>query len=212
MREDILQSTGEKDGEMFVRALRELEECGFIRKYTMYGYKAKNALYQLIDNFSLFHFQHLAVNESQDEHYWSNKRLSGELNAWAGLAFERLCLLHSSQIKQALGIAGVVSNIYSWTYRPDKDDHNEGFQIDMLIDRDDRIINICEMKFTDDEYVVSADDDRLLRRRISRFMAKTETRKAIHPVLITTYGLSPNGYASIYQRIITLNDLFSPTI
>ncbi len=174
----------------------------------MYEYKAKNALYQLIDNFTLFHYQHIAANVPQDEHYWSSRRMSGDLDAWAGLAFERLCLLHAPQIKHALGISGVVCTFYSWTYKPGKDEQTEGFQIDMLIDRDDQIINICEMKFTEDEYVVKADDDRLLRRRIARFIAKTETKKTIHPILITTYGLSRNGYASVYQRTITLDDLF----
>lgn len=209
LREEILKETGAEEGEQFQCAMRELEECGFIRKYNMYEYKTKNALYQLIDNFTLFHFQHIVANEPRDNHYWSNRWLSGDLNAWAGLAFERLCLLHAPQIKQALGISGVVSNFYSWTFKPRKDDKTiGGFQIDMLIDRDDRVINICEMKYTDDEYAVTAEDDRLLHQRISRFMAKTQTKKTIHPVLITTYGLSPNGYASIYQRTITLEDLF----
>ena len=188
--------------------MRELEECGFIRKYYMFEYKAKNALYQLVDNFTLFHFQHIVANVPQDEHYWSNRRLSGDLEAWAGLAFERLCLLHAPQIKHALGISGVVSNFYSWTFKPGKEEQTEGFQIDMLIDRDDQIINICEMKFKEDEYIVTADDDRLLRRRIARFMAKTQTKKIVHPVLITTYGLAHKGYASVYQRAITLDDLF----
>ena len=208
LREEILRETGLDDNEAFQRALRELEECSFIRKYNMYEYKAKNALYQLIDNFTLFHYQHIAANVPQDEHYWSSRRMSGDLDAWAGLAFERLCLLHAPQIKHALGISGVVCTFYSWTYKPGKDEQTEGFQIDMLIDRDDQIINICEMKFTEDEYVVKADDDRLLRRRIARFIAKTETKKTIHPILITTYGLSRNGYASVYQRTITLDDLF----
>lgn len=212
LREEILKETEAEEGEQFQCAMRELEECGFIRKYNMYEYKTKNALYQLIDNFTLFHFQHLAANEPRDNHYWSSRRLSGDLDAWAGLAFERLCLLHAPQIKQALGISGVISSFYSWTYKPGKDETTtEGFQIDMLIDRDDRVINICEMKYTEDEYAVTAEDDRLLRRRISRFMAKTQTKKTIHPVLITTYGLSPNGYASIYQRTITMDDLFKST-
>lgn len=209
LREEILKESGVEEGEQFQCAMRELEECGFIRKYNMFEYKTKNALYQLVDNFTLFHFQHIAPNESQDNHYWSNRRLSGSLDSWAGLAFERLCFSHAPQIKQALGITGVVSNFYSWTYKPSKEDlHTDGFQIDMLIDRDDRIINICEMKYSKDEYVVTAEEDRLLHRRIARFMEKTQTKKTIHPILITSYGLSQNGYASIYQRTITLDDLF----
>ncbi|MCR4664408.1 MAG: hypothetical protein K5660_03480 [Paludibacteraceae bacterium] len=208
LREQILKATGADDNEVFQRALRELEQCGFIRKYNMFDYKAKNALYQLIDNFTLFHFQHIATNIPQDEHYWSDMRFSGRYNVWAGLAFERLCLLHSQQIKQSLGISGIQCNVYSWTYMPKGGADDSSFQIDMLIDRIDRIVNICEMKYADEEYVMNADEDRRLRQRISRFIEHTRTRKAVHPVLVTTYGLSRNGYASVFQHIITLDDLF----
>ena len=171
-------------------------------------FKSKNALYQLIDNFTLFHFQHIAANQPQDEHYWSNIQFSGRLNTWAGLAFERVCLQHTSQLKQALGISGVRCNVYSWTCKPTDSTSNDGFQIDLLIDRDDNIINICEMKYTNDEYVLSAETDRQIRQRISRFAMRSATRKAIHPILVTTYGLSPNGFSSVFQRVITMKDLF----
>lgn len=209
LREQILQLVKTDDNEIFQKALKELEQCGFIRKYNMLDFKSKNSLYQLIDNFTLFHFQHIETNQPHDDHYWSNLQFSGRYNAWAGLAFERVCLLHTQQIKQALGISGIRSNVYSWTYKPASGEPYEGFQIDMLIDRDDRIINICEMKYTDEEYIVTADVDRQIRQRISRFIARSATRKAIHPILITTYGLSSNGYASVFQRTITMDDLFA---
>lgn len=218
LREQILEATDADDNESFQNALKELEECGFIRRYNMLEHKAKNALYQLMDLFTLFHFQYIAANDKQDEHYWSNMYFSGEHNAWAGLAFERLCLHHAPQIKQALGISGVICHLCSWTYKPTKEEielakkNNKnagGFQIDLLIDRDDHIINICEMKFADDEYIMNSEEDRILRQRISRFVAHTATRKTIHPILVTTYGLSQNGYASVFQRVITMNDLFA---
>ena len=208
LREQILQKTGADDNESFQKALRELEQCGFIRKYNMLDFKSKNALYQLIDNFTLFHFQHILANQPQDEHYWSNIQFSGRLNAWAGLAFERVCLQHTQQIKQALGISGVRCNVYSWTCKPTNSTSNDGFQIDLLLDRDDNIINICEMKYTNEEYVLSADTDRQIRQRISRFAMHISARKTIHPVLVSTYGLSPNGYASVFQKVITMKDLF----
>lgn len=209
LREEILSITKAEDNEVFQKALKELEQCGFLRKYTMLGYKSKNALYQLIDNFTLFHFQFIATKGSHSTNLWSDSQFTPAHNAWAGLAFERVCLQHISQIKGALGIQGVSSQVYSWTYRPKEADSVGAFQIDLLLDRSDRIINICEMKFTDDEYSMSAADDKALRQRIARFTEQTGTRKAIHPVLVTTYGISNSGYRSVFQRIITLDQLFA---
>ena len=149
-RDKIAKAAGLVSCGNFTKYLRELEQCGFIRKYTTLGRKNRGALYQLIDNFTLFYFRVIAENRNNDRRFWSSSQGNGYLNEWRGRAFERLCLQHVEQIKSALGIAGVVSNVYSW--HCEKNEEHEGVQIDLLIDRADGIINLCEMKFTESEY------------------------------------------------------------
>ncbi len=131
-------------------------------------------------------------------------------STWAGLAFERVGLWHVPQIKQALGIAGVSSQVYSWTYRSKKqdDEDEKGAQIDLLIDRNDKVINLCEMKFSETEYTMSAKEEENLRHRRSTFAEVTKTRKAVHITLVTTYGLKRTAHAGIIQQVVTMEDLF----
>ena len=211
-REEILAETKLLDNDTFIRALRELEQCGFIRKYTMLGRKVKGAIYQLMDNFTLFYFQFLQ-NGSNDAHFWSNNVVSPRHNAWAGLAFERVCLQHLSQIKQKLGILGVACDAYSWNYKPkDEEDAGSAFQIDLLIDRNDNMINLCEMKFSTAEFEVSEAEETRLRRRLSRFVSVTKTKKSINYTLVTTYGLVPTKHSHIFQQIVVLEDLFKKSL
>ena len=120
-------------------------------------------------------------------------------------AFENLCFCHLSEIKRALGISGVYSESSVWIQRGE--DGRRGTQVDMLIDRADRVIDLCEMKFTEGEYSVDKDEDLALRNRRQVFMGETRTRKAVHLVLITTYGLVRNRWSSVYQNVITAEDL-----
>ena len=142
-----------------------------------------------------------------DAYYWSAQLGTPAYNTWTGLAFERVCLWHVPQIKQALGIAGVLSQVYSWTYRPAKKEE-KGAQIDLLIDRKDQVINLCEMKFSDDEFQMTAKEEERLRQRRSVFSTVTKTRKAVHITLVTTYGLKRTAYADIIQQVVTMEDLF----
>ena len=211
-REEILAETKLLDNDTFIRALRELEQCGFIRKYTMLGRKVKGAIYQLMDNFTLFYFQFLQ-NGSSDAHFWSNNVVSPRHNAWAGLAFERVCLQHLPQIKQKLGILGVACDAYSWNYKPkDEEDAGSAFQIDLLIDRNDNMINLCEMKFSTAEFEVSEAEEARLRRRLSRFVSVSKTKKSINYTLVTTYGLVPTKHSHIFQQVVVLEDLFKKSL
>ena len=149
----------------------------------------------------------MAGKDINDKNYWSSVLKQPIYNAWSGLAFERVCLQHIDQIKKALGIAGIVSNVHSWTYRP-KDKKEKGVQIDMLIDRDDNVINLCEMKYAKDKYELTADDDEELRRKARVFESKTGTRKAVTTVMITSYGLVRNEWANDIQRQVVMDDLF----
>ncbi len=206
-REEIIAYSGlNNSGDLTVK-LEELESCGFIRKYYSYGMKKKNAVYQLIDNFTLFYYQFMS-DEPSDEHFWSNQVNTPVINTWQGLAFERVCMEHISQIKKKLGIAGVYTEINSWYVKGDREKGIHGAQIDLLIVRKDQVINLCEMKYSNTEYVITSGDDEKMRNRVADLTKVTGTRYAIYPTLLTTYGLADNVYAGDIQAVVTLDDLF----
>ena len=187
--------------------LKDLISCDFIRAYGAYGKKERDTLYQLTDFFTLFHLKYLENYKGRDEHRWSNLQDSPAKRAWMGYSFEMLCLHHLAQIKAALGISGVASDICSWSVQEKKDEHPGG-QIDLLIDRRDQIINLCEMKFSTDEYELTGAYLKKLTERAELFRKITKTRKALHLTFVTTYGLQNNPYAGMIQNVVTLDDLF----
>lgn len=206
-REEIIAATDKYSNGALSKVLDELEYCGFIRKYNGFDKKSKQAIYQLIDNYTLFYFKFIQQNENNDEHFWSASIDSAMHRAWSGLAFERLCMAHTQQIKAALGIAGVLSNVYSW--RKEADETSDGAQIDLLIDRKDQVINLCEMKYSLSEYIIDAEYEQKLRNKKSVFIDTTNTRKAVHLTMVTTFGIKANAHSGIVQNEITLDDLFS---
>ena len=209
MRSEILDMTNLNDNTTFLKTLKELEQCGFIRKYTCLGKVSKDALYQLMDNFTLFYFKFVQENRNQNPHFWTSSLNTPVYNTWSGLAFERVCLQHLPQIKAALGFSAVISSAHSWTFKPKPDDKDStGVQIDLLIDRNDGIINLCEMKYANDTYIIDKDEDRKLRHRQSVFVRESKTKKAVQTTLITTYGLAQGGYSDDIQNQVTMEDLF----
>ena len=205
-RKALLESTGLDDNKVFTQATEELEKCNFIRKYQVIGKIKREAIYQLMDHFTLFYFRYIENNYHHDNHFWTNNLSTPIHMTWAGLAFERVCLWHLPQSKSALGIAGVISNAQSWHVEATKE--HEGVQIDLLFDRNDGVINLCEMKFSDDVYRIDKEEDDKLRRRKSVFQEVTKTRKAIHLTMITTYGVAHNAYWNNIQSEVTMDDLF----
>ncbi|MBQ5737629.1 MAG: ATP-binding protein [Alistipes sp.] len=206
-REEIIVAINKYSNGALSKVLDELEYCGFIRKYNGFDKKSKQAIYQLIDSYTLFYFKFIQQNENNDEHFWSASIDSAMHRAWSGLAFERLCMAHTQQIKAALGIAGVLSNVYSW--RKEADEMSDGAQIDLLIDRKDQVINLCEMKYSLSEYAIDAEYEQKLRNKKSVFIDTTNTRKAVHLTMVTTFGIKANAHSGIVQNEITLEDLFS---
>jgi hypothetical protein len=186
--------------------LETLEASGFIRSYRSFGAKKKNTIYQLIDPFSLFHFRFLET-PSSDEHFWSSTVASSAQAAWKGLAFERLCLLHLPQIRKALGVGSIHVEVYGWSFRGDET-YPDGVQIDLVIDRADNVINICEMKYSANAYAIDKTYDRALARKMATFAGVTGTRKAIHLTFVTANGLLKNQYSSRVQSEVSLSDLF----
>ena len=207
-REELSRRIGVTSSGELSRKLKELENCGFIRKYLPFGAKKKGCLYQLIDNYTLFYYKFLRGNV-HNESFWLEQSNSPAVRAWSGVAFERVCLEHIPQIKMALGISGVYTEVNSWQCAKDADAGIFGSQIDLIIVRRDQIINICEMKYCETDYVIDAEADRKRRRQISDFLKKTGTRYAIHPTLVTTYGLEENAYSGELQSVITADQLFT---
>lgn len=205
-RDEVSEISKVNNSGDLTKKLRELENCGFIRKYVPYEQK-NNGLYQLIDNYTIFYHKFLK-NKTSDEQFWEHQRLSPGLMAWSGLAFERVCMEHIKQIKVSLGIAGVYTESFSWKCKGDTEKGLHGSQVDLLIVRKDQIVNLCEMKYAEDDYVVDAEFDRQMRRKIHDFKTVSKTKYAIHPTLVTTYGVMENSYAENLQAVITAEDLF----
>lgn len=206
-REEIIANSNLTTNGQLTKYLEDLENCGFIRRYQSIGTKTKNALYQLIDNFTLFYFKFMDGHKNTDANYWSKIQMTSVFNSWSGLAFERVCLLHSEQIKKALGISGVITNEYSW--RTAATDEHSGAQIDLLIDRSDKAISLCEIKYSDGPYTIDKKYMENLRNKVALFRQLTKTRKGIALTMITSFGLVKNSYSmnNIHSQI-TADDLF----
>lgn len=210
-RNDIMVAAKLDKGGNLSEILNNLCACDFVRKYTAIGKAERDAIYQLTDLFSLFHLRFVENDNSQDENFWSNMSSSGTKNAWAGYAFEQVCLHHINQIKSKLSILGVLSSTYSWQCKPFTDENGtewKGGQIDMLIDRKDQVINVCEMKYSINEYAITEEYEKKLRERAGLFQHITKTKKALQHTFITTYGVKKNLYSGIVQSEVTMDDLF----
>ena len=205
-REEIISKCHITSSGTLTTILEDLENCGFIRNTPSYGLK-NQGVYRLIDNFTLFYQKFMRENKNNDEKLWSHSYLSSKHKAWVGLAFERVCFQHIRQIKQALGISGVVTTICSWRTGPSEPGAGDGAQIDMLIDRADNMVNICEMKFSDEKYTLSLDDHEKIANRSNRFAKSIGYKKSVNIVMVTVFGITKKGYWSDVHNIITAEDL-----
>ncbi len=206
-RQELITAGKFNDNGAFTNILNDLEWCGFIRGYYMPGYKTKHEIFQLIDHFTLFYYEFIDGRRN-GKNYWKSMQGKPQYNTWCGLAFERVCLWHIEQIKIKLGINGIASNEYAWRNVSDKEQNISGTQIDLLIDRSDDIINLCEMKYSKDTYSISEKYEKELLRKKTVFSEFTKTQKAIHTIMVTTYGITSNAYSNEIQNEIVLDDLF----
>lgn len=197
-RNELLSSAGISTGGTATKILSELEESGFIDSYIPFGKQVKDALYRLSDEFTRFHFDWIKPlgKNSPGAGHWLSLQNQPKKNTWAGFTFEALCLKHVPKIKKALGIGSVETTQSAWRYLPEKDSAEKGAQIDLLIDRKDNTINLCEIKFANSEFVIDAKYAAELRYKIQTFRTITGARKNIFLTLITPYGLAKNQYAT----------------
>ena len=165
-------------------------------------------MYESADYYTNFYFRFLKDNHGKDEHYWSKAIDNPSRKSWAGFTFEQLCKDHIEQIKTKLGISGVLTEEYIWYTKTNEELGMCGAQIDLLIERRDRIINLCEIKFSTREFVIDKDYDLKLRNKMEAFRLATKTNYGLQLTMITTYGVKENKYSSIVGSQVTLADLF----
>lgn len=206
-RNDIVASTGLKSGSALTTILKNLEYCGFIRSYTNFAYTKKETLFQLIDFYSRFYFRFIHGKGFRDIKYWSAIQPTPEFYAWAGVSFELLSLQHIEQIKKALGIAGVLANVYGWRSRK----KNGDAQIDLIIDRNDQTTNLCEMKFCKGRFAINKKYAEELRNKIDVFEAEIRNKKSLQLTFVTTKGVERNGHSNVVTNEVLLGDLFACT-
>lgn len=205
-RDEILSTSKLTDGGTFSTILEELEECSFIRRFASADSAESNAMYQLIDNYTLFYYRCIKKNAFSDEHYWSNTFTSTHHNSWKGNAFERVCIQHIPQIKAALGISGVQTNVCSWFARGD--DKHHGAQIDLVIQRADGVTDICEMKHSASVFTIDNEYAKDLQNKLEAYHELSKDTRALHLVMVTTNGVARNSNCNMVQNEVTMDHLF----
>jgi uncharacterized protein len=204
-RSELLDLTKLSDGGSTKKILDELEQSGFIKKYLPFGKGKRDALYQLIDPFSLFYMSFVKDTMTEGDGAWLAQLDSPKWQAWSGYAFEYLCRYHVKSIKKHLGISGVYAEISTWRSQA----KSGGAQIDMLIDRKDRVINVCEMKFSVKPFTITKAYSENLRNKMMVFRTETDTNKTLFLTIIAANGLAENQYSQqIVQDSLDMNALF----
>lgn len=203
-RTELVQYSGLPDGGNLSNKLEELVQCGFIKAYHSVGKTSKNTVYQLIDFYTLYYFNYIKDSIASNANHWTNLIDNAKHRAWSGYGFEQVCLMHEEQIRKKMGISGIISYSYSWRSKAKEN----GAQIDLLIDRNDDVINLCEIKFSKEKYCIDKKTHQNLMHKKAAFIHETKTRKAVHLTMVTTYGLVHNEYWNDIQSEVIMDDLF----
>ncbi len=208
-RNEIIEKGNLPNGGNTTRALEDLVTSGFISAYYAFGKKKKEMRYRLTDEYSLFYLKFIEEYKGEGKGIWQSLSQTQTWKSWSGYAFENICLKHLPQIKKQLGISGVYTETSSFYSKGNR--YQPGIQIDLLIDRNDHVINLCEMKFYKAEFVATKEFAKEVRTKIALFQSLTNTKKQIFFTLITTFGSIPNEY-SIGQidQTLTMDALFEP--
>ena len=206
-RKEIIDTCRLPDGGSTTQLIEELTESGFIAAYIPFQKNVRDNIYKLSDEFSRFHLKFMENTRATGEGTWIKLSASPSWRSWSGTAFESVCLKHIKEIKKALGVSGVYTEESAWRYVPGKE--QRGAQIDLLIDRRDQCISICEMKFSTNEFSIDKTYATELERKLSVFKQKTKTMKTSFLVMITTFGTKTNMYkTSLIQNEVIQEDLF----
>ena len=207
LRSEIIAKTKLASGGTLTKVLDELHTSGFIEKIIPYKANMNGALYKLVDNFTLFYFKFMIKGSKRLKDDWTKKMASQSWKSWSGFAFERLCFSHINQIERTLGLTAIKTETSTWRTKPNIEN---GAQIDLLIDRSDHIVNVCEIKFSRAEFTIDKAYAKNLRNKMAAFSnVKKNKRKVLFLTMITTFGVLDNEYCKeLVQNEITLIDLF----
>ena len=200
------------EGSQLTRILKNLERCDFIERWSQFGNKKRDERFRLTDFYTLFYYKFIESDNSHEEQWWTKNATTPAVLSWMGNAFELICLRHHNAIKQKLGLEVVSTALSSWHCKPDDETNLPGAQIDMVIDIADRIIHLCEIKFSTDEYIISKEYEKKLRERMSLFRHHTKTKKSLVHTFITTYGIVNGKNKSMVHSEITMDDIFDLSI
>ena len=203
-RSEIVKTIGVLDGGTLSQSLNALIASDFVIKYIPFG-KGKKEHYKLVDPFCMFYLQFVDKRKKLDDNFWQHNVSSQQIASWRGFAYENVCFNHVLQIKKALGISGVITTHSAWSKRGDD---MEGTQIDLLISRNDNVVNMCEIKYYGDKFVVSKEYYHVLLHRQEILSKEISPKVSIHSTLITTFGLTYNEYSGVFSNVLTLDDLF----
>lgn len=207
-RTEIISGCGFTTGGGTTRLFGELEESGFITQYVPFGKTSRDAIYRLTDEYSLFYLKFIESSRAMGAGAWHTIALGQSYTSWSGYAFEAICLKHVAEIKRALGISGVYTEASAWRYIPRKGE--SGAQVDLLLDRADQCINLCEMKFSASPFVITKRYAEELAKKVEVFKGQTKTGKAVFLTMVTAGGVGRNEYYdSLVQGEVGMRELFS---
>lgn len=213
-REEIIQATKIPSGGNLNKKLNELEVAGFIRAYIPFGKEKKQKYYRVIDEYSLFYLRWIEPHASSGfafpRHHWHNIVNTPAWSSWAGYSFEGVCMKHFSQIEAALHLDRMLAFPSSWRFTPAKGQSEQGAQIDLLLDRNDDAITVCEIKYSNTPYRLEKAAALNLDNKIEKFKKISKTPKQIFVALITTQGVKPSLWLEdVVNNVLTLEDLFT---
>jgi hypothetical protein len=205
-RSEIIDKAEFTSGGSITGLLEELMESGFVTAWNPYDKKSKDAIFKLADEFTHFYLKFIEKNRSSGEGVWLSFSSGQSWKSWSGVAFERVCLKHIPQIKKELGIASVYAEESVWRFLSKQ---SKGAQVDLLLDRKDFVINLCEMKYSESEFTLDKDYSEDLENKKKVFVAQTKTKKSIYLTFVTTFGIKNNDHAKrLVQNSITMDALF----
>ncbi len=205
-RNQLLKLIKVDSGGNFTKALDDLEKAGFITAYIPFGNISKEKTYKLTDLFVLFYLKY--VDSKGKINQWKKIVNTPIWKVWSGFAFENVCMNHIEQIEKALRIDGINTSVSSWSHVGN--DEMQGAQIDLLIERADKIINLCEIKYYNDKFIVTKEMMEKIKLKISSFRYFTKINDTIFPTIICPQGLQPNKYSGEFsQNIVQLHHLFT---
>lgn len=202
-RKEINEKT-KLGGAALSKILSDLEQCDFIFSYARYGNAKNNAIYRIKDFYTLFYYKYVNGIDTKDSLRWTHLSSTPQVSSWQGFSFELLCLLHLDEIKKALGIDRILNDASAWRSKQPE----QNTQIDLVIERADHNINLCEMKFSSGMYAIDKGYEQKLRERMSIFLAETMTRCSTRITMVTTYGVLQNKHSGIVNDEVLLDDLF----